>query len=134
MAKLIRLARSPYPLPFGMLKGRRSLLALDNLVEATHVVLRAPALLRRPLLVADPDPVTIGEMIAAMRQGLQRRSGIFPMPLPLLRAASLAMGQRDTHRLLSGSLIADYAELSKLGFVPVIDTKTALRALLLSGS
>jgi UDP-glucose 4-epimerase len=130
MAKLMRLARSPYPLPIGMLKGRRSLLALDNLVEATDIVLRAPAPLRRPLLVADPKPLTIGEMIAIMRQGLKRRPGIFPIPSPLLRAASLATGRKEIHRLLSGSLVADCTELAKLGFTPVIDTKTALRALL----
>ena len=132
MAKLMRLARSPYPLPLGALKGRRSLLSLDNLVEATDIVLRAPAPLRRPLLVADPDPLTIGEMIGAMRQGLQRRPGIFPLPSPLLRAASLAMGQSDTHRLLSGSQVADCTKLSSLGFVPAIDTKTALAALVRS--
>ena len=32
MAELLRLARSPYPLPLGALAARRSLLALDNLV------------------------------------------------------------------------------------------------------
>jgi nucleoside-diphosphate-sugar epimerase len=130
MAKLMRLARSPYPLPFGMLKGRRSLLALDNLVEATDIVLRAPAPLRRPLLVADPEPLTIGEMITAMREGLQRRPGLLPMPTPLLRAASLAAGRKDIHLLLSGSLVADCTQLSKLGFAPAVDTKMALRALL----
>ena len=129
MARLIRLARSPYPLPVGMLKGRRSLLSLANLVEAIDTVLRAPTPLRHPLLVADPDPVTIAEMIAAMRQGLQRRPGIFPLPSSLLRAASLAVGQSETHRLLSGSLVADCTKLSSLGFVPATDTKTALAAL-----
>jgi UDP-glucose 4-epimerase len=130
MAKLMRLARSPYPLPLSLLKGQRSLLALDNLVEATDIVLRAPAPLRRPLLVADPEPLTIGEMIAAMRQGLQRRAGLFPLPSPLLRTASFAMGRSDIHRLLSGSLVADCRQLSKLGFAPVVDTRTALKALL----
>jgi len=130
MAKLIRVARSPYPLPFGMLKGRRSLLSLANLIEAVDTVLRAPAPLRRPLLVADPDPVTIADMIVALRQGLQRRPGIFPLPSSLLRAASLAVGQSETHRLIAGSLVADCAKLSGLGFVPVTDTKTALAALM----
>ena len=54
MAELLRFARSPYPLPFGALHGRRSLLALDNLVAAVDTVLAAPGPLRRPLLVADP--------------------------------------------------------------------------------
>ena len=45
-------------------------------------------------------------------------------------AASLATGQGAIHRLLSGSLVADCTQLAKLGFAPVVDTKTALRALL----
>ena len=88
MAELVRLARSPYPLPLAGLKARRSLLALDNLVEAIDTVFRAPGPLRRPLIVADPEPLTVGEMIAAMRQGLVRRVGLFPVPSPLLKASA----------------------------------------------
>ena len=39
--------------------------ALDNLVAAVDTVLAAPAPLRRPLIVADPEPLTIPDMIAA---------------------------------------------------------------------
>jgi hypothetical protein len=42
MAQLLRLARSRYPLPFGALRARRSLLALDNLVAAVDAVLATP--------------------------------------------------------------------------------------------
>ena len=73
MAKLIKLARSRYPLPLAGLKSEHSLLGLDNLVEAVDRVLAADAPLKRPLIVADPKPLTIGAMIAAMRRGLGRR-------------------------------------------------------------
>ena len=39
MAELMRFARSPYPLPLGLLRARRSLLSLDNLVAAIDAVL-----------------------------------------------------------------------------------------------
>src|SRR6266849_8050952 len=84
MAELLRFARAPYPLPLGALKAQRSLLALDSLVAAVDAVLAAPGPLRRPLIVADPDPLTIPDMIRAMRRGLGRRAGLFPVPLPLL--------------------------------------------------
>ena len=86
MAKLIKLARSRYPLPLAGLKSEHSLLGLDNLVEAVDRVLAADAPLRRPLIVADPKPLTIGAMIAAMRRGLGRRPALFYVPRPLLRA------------------------------------------------
>ena len=47
MAELLRFARAPYPLPLGALRGRRSLLALDNLVAAIDTVLAAPGRLRQ---------------------------------------------------------------------------------------
>ena len=65
MAELVRFARSPYPLPLGLLRARRSLLSLDNLVAAIDAVLTTPERLRRPLIVADPKALTIPEMIAA---------------------------------------------------------------------
>src|SRR5215475_5317796 len=42
MAQLMQLARSPLPLPFSGFKGRRSLLALENLLAAIETVLVAP--------------------------------------------------------------------------------------------
>jgi nucleoside-diphosphate-sugar epimerase len=42
MAELVRLARTPYPLPLGAFRSRRSLLSLDNLVAAVDAVLSAP--------------------------------------------------------------------------------------------
>ena len=85
MAKLIKLARSRYPLPLAGLKSEHSLLGLDNLVEAVDRVLAADAPLKRPLIVADPKPLTVGAMIAAMRRGLGRRPALFYVPRPLLR-------------------------------------------------
>src|SRR5205814_3701651 len=90
MAQLLRFARTPYPLPLGALHGRRSLLALDNLVAAIDTVLAAPGRLRQPLIAADPGALSIPEMIAAMRRGLGRSAGLFPVPPTLLRTAARA--------------------------------------------
>jgi nucleoside-diphosphate-sugar epimerase len=130
LARLVKLARSPYPLPLAGLKGRRSLLALDNLVQAVDCVLKAEAPLRRPLIVADPEPLTIPAMIGAMRQRLGRRAGLFPLPKTLLRAALAFLGQRATYDLLAGSLMADSSSLAHLGWTPTITTQAGLAALM----
>src|ERR1043166_815586 len=59
----------------GALTARRSLLSLDNLAAAVDCVLKADGPLRRVLIAADPQPLTVAEMIAAMRRGLGRRPG-----------------------------------------------------------
>ena len=129
MAELVRLARSPYPLPVGGLTGRRSLLALDNLAAAVGTVLSAPAPLRRPLIVTDPTPLTIPEMIAALRRGLGRRPGLIPIPQCLLEAALRASGRAEIAQRLAGSLVADPAALTQLGWRPVVATVEGLAAL-----
>ncbi len=129
MAELLRLARSPYPLPLGALKARRSLLSLDNLVAAVDTVLAAPAPLRRPLIVADPEPLTIPDMITAMRRGLERRAGLFPVPARLLEAALRAAGRSEIYKRLAGSLVADPAALARLNWVPPVSTRDGLAAL-----
>jgi len=54
MEELLRAARSPYPLPLGALKAKRSILALENLAAAIDTVLTTPDRLRRPFIVAEP--------------------------------------------------------------------------------
>src|SRR5262249_30738439 len=129
MAELMRFARTRYPLPLGALNARRSLLALDNLAAAVDAVLKAPAPLRRPLIVADPRALTIPEMIAAMRQGLGRRPGRIPLPPPLLEAALRLTGRPEIYQRLAGSLVADPSALVKLGWSPAVATMEGLAAL-----
>jgi len=129
MAELLRFARAPYPLPLGALRGRRSLLALDNLVAAVDTVLAAPGPLRRPLLVADPAALTIPEMITAMRRGLGRSPGLIPVPRSLLKTALRAAGRTEVYQRLAGSLVADPAALLRFGWTPPVTTPDALAAL-----
>lgn len=129
MAELIRFARSPYPLPLGLLHAKRSLLSLDNLVAAIDTVLTAPERLRRPLIVADPKALSIPEMIAALRGGLGRRPGLIPIPLSLLGTALRVTGRSETYQRLAGSLVADPSAISRLGWAPTVTTPEGLAAL-----
>jgi len=129
VARLLKLARSPYPLPLAGLKARHSLLALDNLAEAVDRILTTPAPLRRPFIVADPEPLTIGEIVAALRQGLGRRAGLFYVPRPMLKAALRAGGHGGNLEPLFGSLVADASALSRLDWAPPVATQQGLASL-----
>jgi nucleoside-diphosphate-sugar epimerase len=129
MAALVKLARSPYPLPLGGLTGKRSLLALDNLVSAIDTVLAAPDPLRRPLIVADPEPLTLPAMVAALRQGLGRPPALFSVPQGLMEAACRALGRSETFQRIAGSLVASPSALQGLGWAPPVETRAGLAAL-----
>ena len=130
MARLMQIARSPLPMPLGGLGARRSLLSLDNLTDAIDTVLTAPTKLQRPLIVADADALTVADMIAAMRRGLGRRPGLFPMPASLLKVTFRAAGREEEFRLLTGTLVASAAALRRLGWAPSISTQEGLAALM----
>jgi nucleoside-diphosphate-sugar epimerase len=130
VAQLMRLARSPFPLPLRSLDARRSLLALENLSAAIETVLKAPGTLRRPFIAADAGALTVAEMIAAMRNGLGRRRRVFPMSPVLLEFVLRLMGQREIYRRMSGSLVADPSALIALGWTPRVTTSDGLSRLM----
>jgi len=130
MAQLMQLARSPLPLPFSGFKGRRSLLALENLLAAIETVLVAPGPLRRVFIAADPEALTIAEMITALRAGLGRRPDVFPLPPALLKILLRAARREEIYWRLSGSLIADPAALTSLGWAPPLATPAGLAKLM----
>ncbi len=70
IASLATLAKTPMPLPFGGLDNRRSLLALDNLVSAIAHVLESDAAANETFLVADAEPISVADLVGAMREGL----------------------------------------------------------------
>ena len=129
MGALLGLAQSPWPLPLGGLKARRSLLSLDNLAAAVDAVLRAPGPLRRPFIAADPEPVTIPEIVTALREGLGRGPGLIPVPSFLLRGAAALAGRNEAYQRLAGSLVASPEALRGLGWQPVSSTRDALAEL-----
>jgi UDP-glucose 4-epimerase len=130
MAQLMRLARSPYPLPINGFTARRSLLALENLAAAVEVLLTAPGTLRRPLIAADPEALTIAQMIAAMRHGVGRRPGTFPFPPALLKPLLRGAGRPEIYERLAGSLVVDSSALMKLGWRPPVATPVGLAKLM----
>ena len=130
MAQLIKLARSPLPLPLASLTARRSLLALENLSAAIETTLAAPGTLRRVFVAADPQALTIAEMIAALRSGLGRHPNVFPLSPALLEILFRAAGREEMYQRLSGSLIADASALTSLGWAPALATPAGLAKLM----
>lgn len=129
MAALLKLAQLPVPLPLGDLSVPRSLVAVENLAEAVAFALTPPCPTRRSFIVSDPEPISVAQMIAAMREGLGRRPGLVSVPAGLLRLAALALGKGDAFAKLSGGLVARPAALLKAGWQPPAETAPALARL-----
>jgi UDP-glucose 4-epimerase len=119
MHTLERIARLPMPLPLGAFPGRRSLLGLPGLVSAVLHGLSSPSVAGRTFLVADRGPVTLPEIVAALRRGLGRNPGIFALPLTPLAAIAKLAGRSSQWERVTGDLIVDTAALEATGWRPV---------------
>lgn len=128
-ARLIDLAAKPWPLPLGLCRNRRSLLARQNLISAIDFVLQHPPAEGETYIVADPQPLTLAEMVAALRAGMGRGAGLLPVPSALIALAARAAGRDDDWQRIGGSLIADPAKLLMAGWMPAVETPVALAAL-----
>jgi uncharacterized protein YbjT (DUF2867 family) len=81
----------------------------------------------------DPDPLTLPEMIAAMRSGLGRGPGLLPCPPSLIDLACRTTGRQEVFDRLSGSLVARADGLAALGWQPVQTTRDGLAGLARAG-
>ena len=93
-------------------------------------MLAAPGTLRRPFIAADPQALTVAEMIAAMRHGLGRQPNVFPLPATLLELLFRAAGREHIYERLSGSLVADPSALISIGWTLPLATAAGLAGLM----
>jgi UDP-glucose 4-epimerase len=133
MGMLVRLAASPWPLPFGALTGRRSLLAVDNLISAIRFAMQSSATRNETYIVADLDAFTVAEIIAVLRAAIDRPPLLLPLPQRWLANALRIAGQGDLWQRLGGSLVASPAKLVAAGWRPEVGTREGLAAMMRSG-
>jgi len=58
--------------------NRRSLLAVENLIDAILWSLQSPSALRELFLIADPEPMSVRDMFVTLRKARGRGRDYFP--------------------------------------------------------
>ena len=129
LAALMRLAALPMPLPLAALSGRRSLVGIDNLIGAVLHSLTTPACGNETFIVADPDAVTLPQIIAIWRRAAGRGPGLFDVPPRLIKTAFQIIGRGDLWERIDGRLEASSAKLAATGWRPAVDTPGGLAAM-----
>ena len=125
-AALARLAALPIPLPLAGLTKPRSLLALENFIQALLFSLDAPTAPSRTFIVSDATPLSVAQILAALRRGMGRRAGLIGVPPSLMRTALGVLGRSVMLDRLNGQLVADSARLRSAGWKQTVETEAAL--------
>lgn len=111
--RLLRWVDSGVPLPFASVLNRRSLIFLDNLVDAISRCVEHPEA-RGPLLFSDAESVSTPELAARMARALDRPARPLHVPPALLRMAGAVSGRRGEIRRLTCSLVVDASRAGRL--------------------
>lgn len=126
IAALATLARTAMPLPFGGLTNRRSLLALDNLASAVSLTLAADPAGNETFLVADKQPISVADLVAAMREGLGRSPHLVNMPLGGVKRLLKTFGREADWERIAGDFVIDASKLTGIGWHPEVETRAGI--------
>ena len=127
LRELLRLADSPWPLPFGCIDNRRSFIHVDDLARLLIECASHPNALRETFVAAHPDPVSTPRLLAAAREALSRSRRLFCIPARALEAAAAIAGVGEKMARLTRSLEVDAsAARAALGWNPVVGLEQAV--------
>jgi nucleoside-diphosphate-sugar epimerase len=127
---LMRLAASPWPLPFGALGNRRSLLAVENLALAIAHCFDSPDTLNQTFVIADREPITITDMFTVMREAVGRSSRLISVSPSAIKVLITAAGRGELWQRIGRELVVSSAKLENTGWRPQIETKDGLGAMM----
>jgi nucleoside-diphosphate-sugar epimerase/lipopolysaccharide/colanic/teichoic acid biosynthesis glycosyltransferase len=125
---LIHLVDKGIPLPLGTIHNKRSLLALDNLVDFIVLVINHPAAANQIFLVSDGEDLSTTELLQRLAKALGRPSRLIPFPAKLLDVIAKLLGKQMIAQRLCGNLQVDISKAKDLlGWIPPVTVDEGIK-------
>ena len=116
------------PLPLGAIHNRRSLVALDNVVDLIVTCIEHSAAANETFLVSDGEDLSTTELIRRLARAMCRPARLIPMPTTALMAGATLLGKREMARRLCGTLQVNITKArTVLGWTPPVSVDEGLR-------
>lgn len=116
------------PLPFGAIHNRRSLVALDNLIDLIVSCIDHPAAANQTFLVSDGEDLSTSELLRRMGSAFGKPARLLPVPSRLLEVGAAMLGKQALAQRLCGSLQVDINKTRELlNWTPPVSVDEALR-------
>ena len=124
---LMRAVQRGWPLPLGAVHNRRSLVALDNLVDFIVACTIHPLAINQTFLVSDGHDLSTTELVRGMAEAAGVPAHLIPVPVWALQACATLLGKGDAVQRLCGNLQIDSSKArSLLDWVPPISVDEGL--------
>jgi nucleoside-diphosphate-sugar epimerase len=126
---MMRWLERGFPLPLAAVtQNRRSLVALDNLVDLIMTCLSHPAAANQTFLVSDGEDLSTAGLLKRMGIALSHPARLFYVPPAMLKFGAQVVKKPGIYQRLCGSLQLDITKTRRLlGWTPPVSVDEGLR-------
>ena len=126
-ASMNKLVAKGFPLPLGAVHNKRSLVALDNLVDLIVTCLAHPAAANQVFLAGDGEDLSTSDLLRGVAQAMGKPARLLPVPAGLLQLGATMLGKKAMAQRLLGSLQVDISKNRELlGWQPPLTVAQGL--------
>lgn len=127
-ANMISLVNKGLPLPLGAIHNKRSLVALDNLVDLIVTCIDHPAAANQIFLAGDGQDLSTTELLRGVGRAMGKPARLIPVPAGMLMFGAGLLGKKAVAQRLLGSLQVDISKARNLlGWEPPVSAEEGLR-------
>lgn len=125
---MMRWLRRGVPLPFGAIHNKRSLVALDNVVDLIMTCLYHPAAANQTFLISDGEDLSTTELLRRLALSLGKKTFLIPISQRMLEIVATLLCQKKLSQRLFSSLQVDISKTKKLlKWTPPVSVEQALK-------
>ncbi len=111
---LMRWVHRGYPLPFAKVDNKRSLIALDNLIDLIMICCVHPRAANEIFMAADAEDISTTQLITRLGVALNKPARLIAVPPKLLSVLATIGGKRNEAKKLLGNLQVDTQKTREL--------------------
>ena len=127
-AQMLKMLTNNIPLPLASVNNRRSLVYIENLVDALILCATHPAAKGKTYLVSDGEDISTTDLLHQLGVAMGKPARLFPFPQSLLKLAGRLVSKSDQVDRLLGSLRVDSGKIRReLGWQPPYTVQEGLR-------
>lgn len=127
-AQMLRVLDRRIPLPLASVHNIRSLMYVENLVDALVLCATHPKAVGQTYLVSDGEDISTPELLSQLSQTMGFPARLFPVPVWGLKLAAKLFGKGDQIHRLTSSLQVDSSKIRReLGWSPPFTLRQGLQ-------
>lgn len=106
-ASMIKLVSTGLPVPLGAIRNKRSLVAVDNLVDLIITCISHPGAANQTFLAADGKDLSTAQLLRGVAHAMGKPSRLIPVPERIIRFGATLLGKSAVAKRLLDSLRVD---------------------------